>query len=142
MADNRVRCHSYRDVFLMNAYAMKQYQTVSVHAQVTEADPHRLIQMLMEGGLQRLAQAKGAMEYGNVALKGELIGKAMGIIGGLRDALDKDKGGEIAFNLDNLYAFMQQRLSQANLQNDPAMLDQVAGLLREIKQGWDGIRHS
>src|SRR5690554_7415232 len=73
----------------MNAYAMKQYQTVSVHAQVTEADPHRLIQMLMEGGLQRLAQAKGAMEYGNVALKGELIGKAMGIIGGLRDALDK-----------------------------------------------------
>src|SRR5690606_28563839 len=99
MADNRVRCHSNRDVFLMNAYAMKQYQTVSVHAQVTEADPHRLIQMLMEGGLQRLAQAKGAMEYGNVALKGELIGKAMGIIGGLRDALDKDKGGEIASNL-------------------------------------------
>lgn len=142
MADNRVRCHSYRDVFLMNAYAMKQYQTVSVHAQVTEADSHRLIQMLMEGGLQRLAQAKGAMEYGNVALKGELIGKAMGIIGGLRDALDKDKGGEIASNLDNLYAFMQQRLSQANLQNDPAMLDEVAGLLREIKQGWDGIRHS
>lgn len=66
----------------------------------------------------------------------------MGIIGGLRDALDKDKGGEIASNLDNLYAFMQQRLSQANLQNDPAMLDEVAGLLREIKQGWDGIRHS
>ena len=64
MADNRVRCHSYRDVFLMNAYAMKQYQTVSVHAQVTEADPHRLIQMLMESGLQRLAQAKG-VEIGN-----------------------------------------------------------------------------
>src|SRR5690554_3532983 len=79
----------------MNAYAMKQYQTVNVHAQVTEADPHRLIQMLLEGGLQRIAQAKGAMEYGNIALKGELIGKAMGIIGGLRDAVDTEKGGEI-----------------------------------------------
>ena len=126
----------------MNAYAMKQYQTVNVHAQVTEADPHRLIQMLLEGGLQRLAQARGAMEYGNLALKGELIGKAMGIIGGLRDALDQEKGGEIAANLDNLYAFMQQRLSQANLQNDPAKLDEVANLLREVKQGWDGIRQS
>lgn len=126
----------------MNAYAMKQYQTVNVNAQVTEADPHRLIQMLLEGGLQRIAQAKGAMEYGNVALKGELIGKAMGIIGGLREAVDTEKGGEIAANLDNLYAFMQQRLSQANLKNDSSMLDDVAKLLREIKEGWDGIRQS
>ena len=124
----------------MNAYAMKQYQTVNVNAQVTEADPHRLIQMLLEGGLQRIAQAKGAMEYGNIALKGELIGKAMGIIGGLREAVDTEKGGEIAANLDNLYAFMQQRLSQANLKSDPSMLDDVAKLLREIKEGWDGIR--
>lgn len=126
----------------MNAYAMKQYQAVNVNAQVSEADPHRLIQMLMEGGLQRIAQAKGAMEYGNLGFKGELIGKAIGIIGGLRDSLDKDKGGEIAANLDNLYAFMQQRLTLANLQNDPAMLDEVAATLREIKQGWDGIRQS
>lgn len=126
----------------MNAYAMKQYQTVNVNAQVTEADPHRLIQMLLEGGLQRIAQAKGAMEYGNIALKGELIGKAIGIIGGLREAVDTEKGGEIAANLDTLYAFMQQRLSQANLKNDPSMLDDVAKLLREIKEGWDGIRQS
>ena len=126
----------------MNAYAMKQYQSVNVNAQVIEADPHRLIQMLLEGGLQRIAQAKGAIEYGNIPLKGELIGKAMGIIGGLRDAVDTEKGGDIAANLDNLYAFMQQRLSQANLNNDPAMLDEVAKLLREIKEGWDGIRQS
>ena len=126
----------------MNAYAMKQYQSVNVNAQVIEADPHRLIQMLLEGGLQRIAQAKGAIEYGNIPLKGELIGKAMGIIGGLRDAVDTEKGGDIAPNLDNLYAFMQQRLSQANLNNDPAMLDEVAKLLREIKEGWDGIRQS
>lgn len=126
----------------MNAYAMKQYQTVNVHAQVTEADPHRLIQMLLDGGVQRVIQARGAMEYGNIALKGELIGKAMGIIGGLRDAVDTTNGGELAANLDNLYAFMQQRLSQANLKNDPAMLDEVVHLLREIKEGWDGIRQS
>ncbi|WP_150306105.1 flagellar export chaperone FliS [Pseudomonas saliphila] len=125
----------------MNAYAaMKQYQTVNVNAQVTEADPHRLIQMLFEGGLQRIAQAKGAMQYGNVALKGELIGKSIGIVSGLRESLDIKKGGEMAANLDNLYAFMIQRLSQANLKNDPAVLDEVANLLREIKEGWDSIQ--
>ncbi|BDX19286.1 MAG: flagellar protein FliS [Pseudomonadales bacterium] len=127
----------------MNAYAaMKQYQTVNVNAQVSEADPHRLIQMLMEGGLQRIAQAKGAMQHGNVALKGERIGKALGIIGGLRDALNAEKGGELALNLDRLYAFMQDRLTQANLKNDVSMLDEVADLLREVKAGWDGIRQS
>ena len=125
----------------MNASAaMKQYQTVNVNAQVTEADPHRLIQMLFEGGLQRIAQAKGAMQYGNVALKGELIGKSIGIVSGLRESLDIKKGGEMAANLDNLYAFMIQRLSQANLKNDPAVLDEVANLLREIKEGWDSIQ--
>ena len=127
----------------MNAYAaMKQYQTVNVNAQVSEADPHRLIQMLMEGGLQRIAQAKGAMQHGNVALKGQRISKALGIIGGLRDALNAEKGGELALNLDRLYAFMQDRLTQANLKNDVSMLDEVADLLREVKAGWDGIRQS
>ena len=124
----------------MNAYAaMKQYQTVNVNAQISEADPHRLIQMLMEGGLQRVAQAKGAMRHGNVPLKGEQIGKAIAIIGGLREALDQKQGGEVAGNLDSL---MQQRLSQANLRNDAALLDEVTALLREVKAGWDGIRQS
>jgi flagellar protein FliS len=127
----------------MNAYAaMKQYQTVNVNAQISEADPHRLIQMLMEGGLQRIAQAKGAMQHGNIPLKGEQIGKAAAIIGGLREGLDHTQGGEMAGNLDSLYAFMLQRLSQANLKNDIAMLDEVSELLREIKAGWDGIRQS
>ncbi|MGI3131250.1 flagellar export chaperone FliS [Halopseudomonas pachastrellae] len=127
----------------MNAYAaMKQYQTVNVNAQVSEADPHRLIQMLMEGALQRVAQARGALQHNNVALKGEQIGKATAIIGGLRDALNVEQGGELAVNLDRLYAFMQQRLSEANLKNDAAMLDEVSELLREIKAGWDGIRQA
>ena len=70
----------------MNAMAaLRQYQTVNTQAQVTDASPHRLIQMLMEGGLSRLAQAKGAMLHGQSAQKGELISKAIGIIGGLRE---------------------------------------------------------
>lgn len=124
----------------MNAMtAMRQYQSVNTQAQAIEANPHRLIQMLMEGGLTRLAQARGAMERDQTALKGELLSKAIGIVGGLRQALDVQKGGEIAENLDRLYEYMTTRLMEANLKNDPAIVEEVADLLREIKSGWDAI---
>jgi flagellar protein FliS len=127
---------------IMNAMAaLKQYQTVNTQAQVGDASPHRLIQMLMEGGMSRLAQARGAMQHGQVAIKGELISKAIGIIGGLREGLDLQQGGEVAANLDRLYEYMVSRLIEANLNNDVALVDEVAGLLRNVKSGWDAISH-
>ena len=124
----------------MNAMtAMRQYQSVNTQARAIEADPHRLIQMLIEGGLTRLAQARGAMERGQTALKGELIGKAIGIVGGLRQGLDIEKGGELAANLDSLYEYMTTRLMSANLKKDVAIIEEIAQLLREVKSGWDAI---
>lgn len=124
----------------MNAMAaLKQYQNVNTHARAVDASPHRLIQMLMEGGLTRIAQARGAMERQQIALKGEMIGKAIGIVGGLRQGLDLEKGGELASNLDNLYIYMETRLMYANSKNDIAPLDEVCALLREVKSGWDAI---
>ncbi len=93
----------------------------------------------MEGGLSRLAQARGAMERGQVAMKGELIGKAIGIIGGLREGLDLERGGEVAANLDRLYEYMISRLFEANLHNSVAPLEEITGLLRNVKNGWDAI---
>ncbi len=124
----------------MNAMtAMRQYQSVNTQAQALSADPHRLIQMLIEGGLTRLAQARGAMQRDQTALKGELIGKAIAIVGGLRQGLDVQKGGELAANLDSLYEYMTTRLMEANLKNDPAIIEEVSELLREVKSGWDAI---
>ncbi|MGK4360935.1 flagellar export chaperone FliS [Ectopseudomonas chengduensis] len=119
--------------------ALKQYQSVNTQARVVDASPHRLIQMLLEGGLTRIAQARGAMERGQTALKGELIGKSIAIVAGLRDSLDLQQGGELAGNLDGLYEYMIARLTEANISNEPAVLEEVAGLLRDIKAGWDAI---
>lgn len=121
--------------------AMKQYQQVSIEAQVSDANPHRLIQLLMQGGLERLAQARGAMEREQIPEKGILIGKAIGIIGGLREALDSERGGELAGNLDRLYEYMIARLVEANTSNDTSLLDEVSALLLEVKSGWGGISH-
>jgi flagellar protein FliS len=119
--------------------ALRQYQKVGAQAQVSEASPHRLVQMLMEGGLDRIAQAKGAMERNDIPGKGVLISKAIGIIGGLREGLDLENKADEVGQLDNLYAYMMKRLVEANIQTDPKILDEVAGLLRTVKEGWDAI---
>ncbi|GID07541.1 flagellar export chaperone FliS [Pseudomonas sp. 008] len=119
--------------------ALRQYQKIGAQAQTSEASPHRLVQMLMEGGLDRIAQAKGAMERKDVANKGVLIGKAIGIIGGLREGLDLEKQAESVGELDSLYAYMMKRLAEANIKTDPKILDEVADLLRTVKDGWDAI---
>ena len=121
--------------------ALRQYQKVNSHAQISEASPHRLVQMLMEGGLDRMAQAKGAIARGDVAQKGVLLGKAIDIIGGLREGLDREKAEtpEELDRLDELYAYMTTRLMQANLHSDPAIIDEVAQLMITVKSGWDAI---
>jgi flagellar protein FliS len=119
--------------------ALRQYQKVGSQAQTSEASPHRLVQMLMQGGLDRIAQAQGALARGDIAHKGLLIGKAIAIIGGLREGLDPDKSEVSIADLDNLYHYMMTRLVEANLNNDTAILDEVSGLLATIKDGWDAI---
>lgn len=121
--------------------ALRQYQKVNSHAQISEASPHRLVQMLMEGGLDRMAQAKGALARGDVAQKGLMLGKAIDIVIGLRDGLDAQKSDNPAYvqQLESLYAYMTNRLMEANLQNDAGMIDEVARLLITVKEGWDAI---
>ncbi|MCY7263456.1 flagellar export chaperone FliS [Pseudomonas protegens] len=119
--------------------ALRQYQKVGAQAQTSEASPHRLVQMLMEGGLDRIAQAKGAMERKDVANKGVFIGKAIGIIGGLREGLDLENSMDTLGDLDGLYTYMMKRLTEANIKTDPKILDEVADLLRTVKEGWDAI---
>ncbi|EKN47690.1 MULTISPECIES: flagellar export chaperone FliS [Pseudomonas syringae group] len=120
--------------------ALRQYQKIGSQAQTSEASPHRLVQMLMEGGLDRIAQAKGAMSRKEIANKGIFISKAIGIVGGLRDGLDLEKEPtEALIRQDKLYHYMMTRLAEANAHNDQKMLDEVAGLLITVKEGWDAI---
>jgi flagellar protein FliS len=119
--------------------ALRQYQKVNSQAQTAVATPHRLVQMLMEAGLDRIAQAKGAIERKDIAAKGVLIGKAIEVIGGLREGLDMEKQAEALAHVDNLYVYMMKRLAEANIKTDPKILDEVSDLLTTVKEGWDGI---
>lgn len=119
--------------------ALKAYKQVGVQNEVTLANPHRLVQMLLDGALDRIAIAKGHMARGDIAEKGGNISKAIAIVEGLRMSLDGESGGAIANNLDELYEYMGRRLLQANVDDNPAVLDEVTALLGQIKSAWDAI---
>ncbi len=119
--------------------AVKQYNQIGVAAEVEAASPHRLIQMLMQGVLEKVLIAKGYMERKDIPNKGVHISWAITIIEGLRASLNKDAGGEIAQNLDDLYDYMIRRLLRANLENNIDMLDEVSSLMRSVKGAWDDM---
>ena len=118
--------------------ALGQYRTNDAYG-AASGDRMQLILCLMDGALDRIIIAKGHMHRQEIAAKGEAISRAIGLIDGLRTALDKDRGGDIAGNLERLYDYMMRRLVEANFRNDEARLDEVAGLMEEIRAGWATI---
>lgn len=119
--------------------ALNQYSRNAVQAGIESASPHRLIQMLMEGALAKIAVARGHMERGEIRDKGEQIGCAISILEGLKASLDHEKGGEIARNLEDLYIYMERRLIESNRSNEVNLLDEVADLLKQVKEAWEAI---
>lgn len=56
--------------------SLQAYKKVSVDSQLSAASPHKIVQMLMAGAIERLIQGKAAMQQGNIPVKGERLGKA------------------------------------------------------------------
>lgn len=119
--------------------ALAQYKKINTESGLEGASPHRLIELLFNCALDRLAQAKGAMQREDTPLKGLMLGKAVSIIGGLQASLDKSVNAELTGNLDALYDYMQRRLLEANLKNDIAIVDEVVSLLAPVKEAWEQI---
>lgn len=119
--------------------AAASYNQVKTHSAVDDASPHKLIDMLFDGLLERISQAKGAMTHKNTELKGSKINSAINIVNGLRENLDHDHGGELSQNLDGLYVYVQNLLSTAHRENDLNRLDEAATLIEDIASAWKQI---
>ena len=116
------------------------YQRVNVETAVSQASPHQLVNLLLEGLLSAVGTARAAMARGDVVVKGEQIIKAVRIIDeGLKVALNLEQGGELAANLNGLYGFCVVRLTQANLHNDDAALGDVIRVIEPLADGWKQI---
>jgi flagellar protein FliS len=103
------------------------------------ATPYRLVQMLMSGALDGMANARGAILRKEHEIRNKEINWIISVIDALRGALDFEQGGEIATNLDMLYDYMIRRLYTANVEHSVEALDEVTSLLKEIKNAWDAM---
>lgn len=120
-----------------NPYA--QYQKIDLEAEIESASPHRLVAMLYEGFLTRVAQAKVAINNGDFEGKARNVTKAMNILVGLKGGLDPKHNQELADRLFELYDYCERRLLDASAQRDVSGFDEVSDLIREVKDAWDQV---
>jgi len=115
------------------------YQSVSVHGGVANADPHALVQMLMDAAAERMAIARGCIERGERARQASLLHSCVMIVGELRGTLNITAGGPLAQNLSDLYDYMIRQLVLANAKSDASAVLEVSHLLDEIRSAWIAI---
>jgi len=118
----------------------QQYRQSQLEGAVMDADPHKLVALLLSGACERIRLAEACLEQGDQARKGKAIGEACAIVGHLSGSLDHEAGGEIAGNLSSLYDYLLRRLTEANLHNDAGALRESLELLGEIDAAWAAIR--
>lgn len=120
--------------------AVAQTQAARIMAEDAEQlTSHQVISLLMGGALERILQAKTAIDAGNTEDKNILFAKVAAIVKGLRASLDMSNGGEIAENLDLLYAYIVERLDNVDLAEEIAVLEEVRRLIVKLKCGWDSM---
>jgi len=116
------------------------YRTVGTEIAVNGATPHRLIAMLFDGYMDALARARGALQAGQIEVKGREFGRAARIVEeGLKAALDMQAGGTLARDLCDLYNYLSARLTLANLRNDERMLEECIALMQPVREAWAAI---
>ncbi|QWT20571.1 flagellar export chaperone FliS [Bacillus sp. NP157] len=115
------------------------YQQVRTGGGIEAADAHGLITLLMDGALERIRLAVACIATGSIAGRGEAISKAIEILGGLQSSLNHDIDTPLVGRLEALYDYMARRLLHANLHADTDALEEVAGLLGQIRDSWVAI---
>jgi flagellar protein FliS len=122
-----------------NQKAIAAYGDVKVTTGVASANGVQLIQMLFDGLLESLAATKGHIQNGAIVEKGKSIARASRIVIGLQGALDFERGGDLANNLNELYGYVTRRLLHVNARNDLDALEEIFGLMNEIRSAWEGV---
>ena len=119
----------------MYSNGIQDYRRTSV----VTADPKRLVLMCYEGTIDNLKLVKQKLIEKDYEAKSKALIKAQDIINELLCSLDFEKGGSIAKNLDSLYNYMLRRIIHADVNKDLSALNEVIGMLNELKSAWEDV---
>lgn len=120
----------------MKKQFVQQYANTYVETAVSEATPHKLVEMLYDGALKNMNLAKVFMLQKDFEKKSIYINKALSILASLRTCVDLEKGGDIAKNLYDLYDYCYRRLFESSLKNDTEIVDEIISHIRTVSEAW------
>lgn len=110
--------------------------------QVQSRTPLELVVMMYDGALKFLQQARAAIERGDIAGRRDASTRALTIVSELQSTLDLQRGGDIARQLDELYAYVNSRILQAAADNTAAPLDDASRVLQTLRESWVAIANA
>ena len=116
--------------------ASQQYAREYMRTQTETSSPTKLVVMLYDGAVRFLSLAREKMASGDIEARHNYMVRAQRILAELLSALDFEKGGEVATNLQRIYTYMLQQLVEANLNDRTEPIDEVIRLLRDLREGW------
>ena len=111
-----------------------------LESRVLSADPVELVNLLYQACIQAVRDARYHLEQGAIGDRSRAINRACEIVIELASSLDRQRGGEIAPRLAQLYDYMLGRLLEANIQQSDAPLAEILGLLATLGEAWQGVR--
>jgi len=110
-----------------------------VRTDIQTSDPRAVIVILYEGAMNFLKQWVESVRGDRRSEMSYFINRTQKIIQYLSSSLDFENGGEVAVNLDRLYAYMRDTLNEANIGCQPEKIEEVIGLFRTLLEGWREI---
>ncbi len=116
------------------------YRQTAVETRVHEADPHKLVELMLEGAIQRLRTAEACVASGDISRKAKAASEAGAIVDSLSGCLDFEQGGDIAQRLEALYDYASRKIATANMSNDAEGFSEVATLLSDVFSAWKQIK--
>lgn len=119
----------------MNERRFQTYQKTDI----LTADPKRLVLMCYEGVIQNLNMAKQSYLKRDFESKGRAVQKSLDIMNALREALNFERGGDIAKNLDRIYTFAISYILKADLKRNIHAFDEIIIIFRELKSAWEEV---
>ena len=109
-----------------------RYQDMKIQT----ASPEQIMIMLYDGAIRFSLQAKKKMSEKDYEGKGIFISKTQAIIDELMNSLDFNIAPELCTNLQQLYIYINERLTEANIKLTEEPIDEVVGLLNTLRDGW------
>lgn len=113
-------------------FAYAQYRSASVET----ASPLTILIQLYSGALRFMHDAAKAIDEGNFAKKGENLSRAQRIVTELRCSLHNDKAPELCLQLEQLYDYVSDCLTQANIHLDKEAIEHASKVMEELRSGW------